>query len=54
LPRLSDYLNALVEAGLVLEKVEEPKVTDRLRAIAPEKAAWMERYFGILLFRARR
>jgi SAM-dependent methyltransferase len=54
LPRVSDYLNALTEAGLVLEKVEEPKVTDRLRAIAPEKAAWMERYFGILLFRARR
>jgi hypothetical protein len=29
-------------------------VTDELREIAPEKAAWMDRYVGILIFRAHR
>ncbi len=51
--RFSEYLNALADAGLTLERVEEPVVTDHLRALAPEKAAWMDRYFGIVLFRAR-
>jgi SAM-dependent methyltransferase len=54
LPRFSDYLNAFAEAGLILERVEEPRVTDWLRALAPGKASWMDRYFGIVLFRAQR
>ena len=52
MPRISDYLNAIASAGLQLTACEEPAVTDNLRAAAPEKAAWMDRYVGIIVFRS--
>jgi len=53
MPRVSDYLNAIAAAGLRIEAVDEPAVTEQFREIAPEKAAWMDRYVGILILRAR-
>jgi SAM-dependent methyltransferase len=53
MPRVSDYMNAITAAGLRIEAVDEPAVTDQFREIAPEKAAWMDRYVGILILRAR-
>ena len=52
MPRFSDYLNAIAAAGLRIEVVEEPGVTEELRQISPEKAVWMDRYVGIAIFRA--
>jgi SAM-dependent methyltransferase len=52
MPRVSDYANAIAHAGLRIEAVDEPGVTEELRRIAPEKASWMDRYVGILIFRA--
>ena len=53
-PRISDYLNAITSAGLRLTKCEEPCATQEFREIAPEKAEWMDRYVGIILFRANK
>jgi 2-polyprenyl-3-methyl-5-hydroxy-6-metoxy-1,4-benzoquinol methylase len=52
MPRVSDYTNAIAAAGLRIAAVDEPAVTEEFREIAPEKAAWMDRYVGILIFRA--
>lgn len=54
MPRVSDYLNAIASAGLKLTACEEPRVTEDFRRLAPEKAQWMDRYIGIILFRAER
>jgi len=51
-PRISDYLNAIAATGLRLTACEEPAVTQEFRALSPEKAAWMDRYVGIVVFRA--
>jgi 2-polyprenyl-3-methyl-5-hydroxy-6-metoxy-1,4-benzoquinol methylase len=51
-PRVSDYANAITAAGLRIEAIDEPAATDDLRKIAPDKALWMDRYVGILIFRA--
>lgn len=53
-PRVSDYANAILAAGLRIDAMEEPGVTDELRAVAPDKAAWMDRYIGIVIFKAHR
>jgi SAM-dependent methyltransferase len=53
MPRLSDYINAIAGAGLRIEAVDEPGASEEFRQIAPEKAAWMDRYVGILILRAR-
>ena len=53
-PRISDYLNAITSAGLRLAECEEPCATQEFREIAPEKAEWMDRYVGIILFRANK
>jgi SAM-dependent methyltransferase len=52
MPRVSDYANAIAAAGLRIEAVDESAVTEEFRKIAPEKAAWMDQYLGILIFRA--
>jgi SAM-dependent methyltransferase len=52
MPRVSDYANAIAAAALRIEAVDEPAVTEEFRKIEPEKAAWMDRYIGILIFRA--
>jgi SAM-dependent methyltransferase len=50
MPRMSDYLNAFSQAGLVLERCDEPAATEDFRNISPDKAAWMDRYVGIVIF----
>jgi SAM-dependent methyltransferase len=52
MPRVSDYLNAIAAAGLRFEAADEPAPTEEFRRLAPEKAAWMDRYVGILILRA--
>jgi SAM-dependent methyltransferase len=52
MPRVSDYLNAIATAGLRIEAMDEPAPSQEFRKLAPEKAAWMDRYVGILIFRA--
>ncbi|MFZ1086908.1 MAG: methyltransferase domain-containing protein [Terracidiphilus sp.] len=52
MPRVSDYINAITTAGLRIEAVDEPSVTGQFREVAPEKAAWMDRYVGIFILRA--
>jgi SAM-dependent methyltransferase len=52
MPRVSDYINAIASAGLRIDAVDEPAVTEDFRLTAPEKAAWMDRYVGILILRA--
>jgi len=54
MPRVSDYLNAMLEAGLRITGCEEPMPTEELRRVAPDKAEWMDRYVGIIVFRAER
>ena len=53
MPRVSDSINAIASAGLRLVFCEEPGVTDELRNISLEKSAWMDRYVGIVVFRAQ-
>ncbi len=53
MPRVSEYLNAIAAAGLRIEAVDEPAVSEQFRQVAPEKAAWMDRYVGIFILRAR-
>jgi SAM-dependent methyltransferase len=53
MPRVCDYANAIAAAGLHIEAMDEPAVTEDFRTTAPEKSAWMDRYVGILIFRAR-
>ena len=53
MPRISDYLNAIASAGLRVTACEEPTVTDEFRRVAPEKAEWMDRYVGIIVFRTQ-
>ena len=52
--RLENYLNALADAGLVLERAEEPRPTEQ----AAEQNPWLKRYRRhvplILMIRARR
>lgn len=52
MPRISDYMNAVIDAGLKIKAVDEPAVTEEFRALFPQKAAWMDRYVGILIVRA--
>lgn len=54
MPRVSDYVNALTDAGLRLVQCDEPVVTEDFRRLAPEKAAWMDRYVGIMILRAEK
>lgn len=49
----SDMLNAFAEAGFCVLRVEEPWLTPDLQTRFPHKHAWMDRYFGIVLFTAR-
>lgn len=54
MPRISDYLNAMAAAGLKLTACEEPHATEKFRELSPEKAEWMDRYVGIILFRSNK
>lgn len=52
MPRVSDYVNAIATAGLRIDAMDEPAPTVEFRKLAPEKAAWMDRYVGIFILRA--
>ncbi|HLH31101.1 MAG TPA: class I SAM-dependent methyltransferase [Terriglobia bacterium] len=54
MPRMSDYINAITTAGLSIVGCEEPAPTEDLRQLAPEKAKWMDRYVGTVIFRCEK
>jgi SAM-dependent methyltransferase len=48
-----DTVNRLVEAGFWIDRVLEPTLSKEQRREFPHKAAWIDRYAGTLLLRAR-
>jgi SAM-dependent methyltransferase len=48
-----DTVNRVVEAGFWVERVVEPTLTEEQRREFPHKAAWIDRYVGTLMVRAR-
>ncbi len=48
-----DTLNRLVDAGFWVDRVVEPTLTEEQRRQFPHKQAWMDRYAGTLILRAR-
>lgn len=51
---LADWLNAVVEAGLVIERVEEPVPGEAAIAARPGLARWRNHAALVLMLRARR
>ncbi|MEG9493036.1 MAG: methyltransferase domain-containing protein [Microbacterium aurum] len=43
-----------LDAGFVLERIDEPAPTDELRRISPDRAAWMDEHAGIIIYRFRK
>ncbi len=50
---LADWLNAVVEAGLVIERVEEPVPDDAAVTARPGPARWHNHAAFVLMLRAR-
>lgn len=48
-----DTVNRLVEAGFWIDRVVEPTLTREQRREFPHRAAWIDRYAGTLIIRAR-
>jgi len=48
-----DTFNRLVDAGFWVDRVVEPTLTEEQRKQFPHKQAWMDRYAGTLILRAR-
>ncbi len=48
-----DTVNRLVDAGFWIDRVLEPTLTEEQRAQFLHKAAWLDRYAGTLIIRAR-
>ncbi len=48
-----DTVNRLVDAGFWIDRVVEPTLTEEQRRRFPHKAAWLDRYAGTLIVRAR-
>lgn len=48
-----DTVNRLVDAGFWIDRVVEPTLTEEQRKQFPHKAAWLDRYAGTLILRAR-
>lgn len=51
--RFSDTVNAFAGAGFFIEVCEEPKLSADQAAKFPHKQEWLDRYVGLLAFRAR-
>ncbi|HEX2210537.1 MAG TPA: class I SAM-dependent methyltransferase [Longimicrobium sp.] len=51
---VSGMVNALADAGLAIERLEEPVPTDEFRRLRPDDYARLLRRPGFILFRARR
>jgi SAM-dependent methyltransferase len=49
----SSMVNSLVTAGFWIEEISEPKLTEEQKEEFPEKQAWLARYVGVIIFRAR-
>jgi SAM-dependent methyltransferase len=49
----SSMVNSLVAAGFWIEKISEPKLSEEQKEKFPAKQAWLARYVGIIIFRAR-
>ncbi len=50
---MSDLINVFSTAGLWIETVVEPQLSEDARQRYPHKQAWMNKYLGILLFKLR-
>ena len=50
---ISDLINIFSAAGLFIETAVEPQLSDDARRRYPHKAAWMDKYLGILMFKLR-
>ncbi len=53
LDTFSDMHNTLTAAGFVVESVQEPWLSADVQSRFPHKQAWMDKYFGIVMFVAR-
>ena len=49
----SDMINTVSEAGFRIDRAVEPQLSDQQKAAYPHKQAWLDKYIGIILFRAR-
>lgn len=49
----SSMVNSLVTAGFWIEEISEPKLTAEQKERFPDKQAWLARYVGVIIFRAR-
>ncbi len=50
---ISERVNSLIEAGFVIERIEEPFMNPDLATKYPHKYEWMRKYFGMILYKAR-
>jgi hypothetical protein len=51
-PTLSCYINSFIGSGFRLDRFSEPDLSPEHRQAFPTKAAWMDRYFGIVVYEA--
>jgi 2-polyprenyl-3-methyl-5-hydroxy-6-metoxy-1,4-benzoquinol methylase len=49
-PRVSDVLTSFSSAGLFVSRCWEPDMPEDVRGEHPEKAAWWDRYGGVVLY----
>jgi SAM-dependent methyltransferase len=50
---IADLLNVFAAAGLWIEAVIEPQLSEDARRRYPHKQEWMDKYLGILIFKLR-
>jgi len=51
---ISESVNALISSGFSIEKIEEPFMSEILALKYPHKYEWMKKYFGIIIYKARK
>jgi len=51
--RFSDAVNAFAAAGFFIEACEEPELSAEQATAFPHKQQWLDKYVGLLAFRAR-
>lgn len=49
-----ETLQPALNAGFLLDEIDEPSPTRQLREISPERAAWMDSHVGIIIYRFRK
>lgn len=52
-PTFGDTVNQLVDAGFWIDRILEPTLTEEQARRFPHKQAWLDRYTGTLILRAR-